>query len=118
GTRAVEFAILQNALPPVLLRLASRQQLASTPGKISEFANRSRWNETVANQTMAQQVSQPLAVLHICLPPGNVLDVSWICQHYLHGRLKHVEDGVPIITRALHHHLGTARFLQDRQSVV
>jgi hypothetical protein len=54
-----------------------------------------------------QQLSQPGRVADIGLAAGEDLDVAGVDQQQLEAcLLQHIPDGLPVLARGLHHHLG------------
>jgi hypothetical protein len=55
--------------------------------QVAQLADRLRRDEAGSQQTVLQQLGDPLAVGHVGLPSGDLLDVLGIDQHHLEMRL-------------------------------
>jgi hypothetical protein len=64
-----------------------------------------RGPKRLPQQSIGVQLQQPLAFLHVALPPGQILGVSRIHQPYLEtGLLQYVVHRYPVHPGRLHHH--------------
>jgi hypothetical protein len=65
-------------------------------GEIPQLPNRGGRNETRANQSVREQVGQPLAVLDVGLPARHRLDVMGIGEDHTETALEEIEDRLPV----------------------
>jgi len=78
------------------------------PHQLSDLTNLQRWDETGPQQTVPQQVSQPLTIFGIGLPARHGFDVMGVNEHHLQHAFQNVEDRLPVHTCALYRHVRAA----------
>ena len=105
---------LERLLEPVHFRAALVEQRRAVPGEFPQLALGPVRHEAGPQQSVPQQVGQPLAVLHVRLPPRHLLDMLRVNQQQLKAPLQQVEEGLPIDAGAFHRHM---RYPLRRQPV-
>ena len=115
STSATTFASLMLAVSSSLCtRLAAwtRSRMRLFRCRVSaHVADRWRRDEA-SDESMREQVRDPLAVLHIGLPARHGLHVVRIDQDYLKAPFKEVEDRFPVHACGLHRHVCARRVRQ------
>jgi hypothetical protein len=82
------------------------------PREIPQLPNRCRRHEATPHEPMLQQLGDPGAVLHVCLPAGDLGDLGGVDQETCERLLEEVEDRLPVDAGALHGHVRHAVGLQ------
>jgi len=101
---------------PVDLAGAHRTQLAPVARDQAQFAQVLRGDEARAHQAEARQHGQPLAVGHVGLAPGDVLDHVGVDDPGRDaGVLQMGVHALPVDAGALHHHQLHAQLGQPRR---
>src|SRR5436189_291363 len=81
-------------------------------GQVAQFANGLGGYKARSQQSMQQQIGNPLRILHVGLAPGHVLDVLCIGHDQLERSFQNGVDRFPVHPGALHGHVRAAFPLQ------
>src|SRR5213076_2416102 len=100
---------LQHLQQPVALRAPTLYQLAPVAGQVAQFANGLGGYKARSQQSMQQQIGNPLRILHVGLAPGHVLDVLCIGHDQLERSFQNGVDRFPVHPGALHGHVRADR---------
>ena len=102
-------AVFKELQEPVALGRLALHQLAAIA---QQLALRRRRNEALGDQPMADQIGDPLGVLHIGLAPRHVADVAGIADDQFEMPFQHGIDRAPVNAGALHADLRHPKLLQ------
>ncbi|KQB91405.1 hypothetical protein B4110_3718 [Parageobacillus toebii] len=119
GEDRAEFDIgrLEHFLNPVFLRSQLSDPLFAEAGKIPQFAN-IRWgDETFFNESMAEQLGDPLGVRDIGFSSRDIFDPLRIGQCQVDIALEEGEDRFPIHAGGFHGDMGNAMFFEPLKQV-
>jgi hypothetical protein len=105
---------LQQLQHPIARRRPDLDQRAPVAHQLAQVADRGRRHEALGDQTVADQLRNPLRVLHICLAAGHVLDVVGVAHDQVEVPLQHGVDRLPVHPRALHADVGDTVLGQPR----
>jgi hypothetical protein len=70
-----------------------------------QFAQLAQWggrHKALGDQPVADQIGDPLGVLHVGLAPGHVADVTGVTDDQIDMSLQHGIDRAPVDAGALH----------------
>jgi hypothetical protein len=87
-------------------------KVAAVASQITQLTLRNRRNKARTQQTVLQQLGDPLRILDVGLATGHVLDMGGIHQQHFKVAFQNVEDRFPVFARALHRHVRAASSLQ------
>jgi hypothetical protein len=88
------------------------RQTHAIPREVAKFTRRSRGHETPAEQSVPQQVRNPLAVFLVRLPTGHGFDVLRVHQQHLELLRKNVPHRLPVHAGRLHGYMRYAALLE------
>jgi hypothetical protein len=108
-TGELDVGSLQHFLQTVDDIGALRHEVGALAGQIAQVSLRTRRDETRFDEPMPQQLRQPGGILGIGLVAGHILVVTGVDHPQLEGAFQNVVDGLPILARALHSHMRTAK---------
>ncbi len=111
-TRQLDVGGLQQLEQTVALGRAGVDQLTPIAQQIAQLAHRLGRHKAAADQAVAKQVGDPLAVLHIGLAARHVLDVVRVADHQFEGPVQHCIDRLPVDPGALHRDMRAAVLLK------
>src|SRR5208337_4539497 len=80
--------------------------------KLAQLALRRRRNEALGNQSMADQIGDPLGILHIGLATRHVPDMPGVADDEVEMPFQHGIDRAPVNAGALHADLRHPKLLQ------
>jgi len=112
NARELDVGRLEELLQPVALRASALDEFSAVAQEIAQLTDRLRRHEALRDQAVPQQVGNPLAVLHVGLATGHVLDVVRIADDDLEVVLEHSMDRLPVDARRLHADVRAAIFTQ------
>ena len=110
--RQLDVGGLQQLEQPVALGRLALHQLAAVAQQLAQVAQRLRRHEALGDQAVADQIGDPLGILHVGLAAGHVADVPRIADDQLEMPLQHGIDRPPVDARALHADMRHTRLLQ------
>ena len=90
------------------VRVLPSTKPGSVPGQVTQFALPAWQNKAAFQQPVLQQLRDPLAVHHVALPPGHVLQALRIHQQDDKAALQDVVDRFPVHAGRLRRHVGNA----------
>lgn len=97
-------------MEPLRLAATLLDQPPSVADELAQLALTAVGDVAAAEEAVAEEVGDPLGVLHIGLAPGDGLDVAGVDDEQPEvGPLEQVVDRLPIDARALHRDLGHAQ---------
>src|SRR5215207_3357358 len=73
-------------------------------GEVPKLPDLFRWHEAGAHQPVLHKLADPLGVLDVGLPTGDVLEVPGVEKPQLEVVLQHVVDGLPVHSGGFHAH--------------
>src|SRR6266850_6211627 len=100
--------ILQHLLNAIRNAVDLLYQTHAIPREVAKFACWLRGHETPSQQSVLQQVRDPLAVFLVRLPTGHSFNVLRIHQQHLELLRKNVPHRLPVHASRLHGHMGYA----------
>ena len=103
---------LQELQEPVALGRLALHQLAAIAQQLAQLALRRRRNEALGNQPMADQIGDPLGILHIGLATRHVTDMPGVADDEVEMPFQHGIDRAPVNAGALHADLRHPKLLQ------
>ena len=103
---------LQELQEPVALGRLALHQLAAIAQQLAQFALRRRRNEALGNQSMADQIGDPLGILHIGLATRHVPDMPGVADDEVEMPFQHGIDRAPVNAGAFHADLRHPKLLQ------
>jgi hypothetical protein len=80
-------------------------QTLPVPGQSPQLANGAGRNEAGREQTMPQQIGQPLGINDIGLAGFVPFGVTGLGENHVQGPFQNVKDGAPLHPRALNRHV-------------
>ena len=89
-------------------------QGAAVTHHLAQAADRGRGHEALGDQAVADQLRDPLGVLHVGLAAGHVLDVVGVADGQVDVPLQHGIHRLPVDAGALHADVGDAVLGQPR----
>ena len=101
---------LQELQEPVALGRLALHQLAAIAQQLAQLALRRRRNEAL--EPMADQIGDPLGILHIGLATRHVTDMPGVADDEVEMPFQHGIDRAPVNAGALHADLRYAKILQ------
>src|SRR5438876_532802 len=104
--------ILQHLLNAIRNPVDLLYQTHAIPREVAKFTGGLRRHETPAEQSVLQQVRDPLAVFLVRLPTGHGFNVLRIHQQHLEPLRKNVPHRLPVHPGGLHGHMGYAALLE------
>ena len=104
---------LQELQEPVALGRLALHQLAAIAQQLAQFALRSRRNEALGNQPMADQIGDPLGTLHIGPATRHVTDMPGIADDEVEMPFQQGIDWAPVNAGALDADLLDRKLLQS-----
>src|ERR1700740_1450210 len=107
-----DVATLDHFLNAIGHRTLLAHQALTITRQFPQLSNLWRRNETGLQQTVAQQVRQPLRVFDIGLAPAQSMRMLGIDQDYLQRIFQYVEHRLPVNARALDRYVGAVGRLQ------
>src|SRR3954454_15418252 len=108
-----DFCMCCTARPASLTCRSRKRQMVRTYSHLLLQAER------VAHQSVSVQFHQPLALLHVGLPPRHIFSVLCVDQHHLNPMLfENVVESDPIHARRLHRHCVDSACLQPIRHLI
>src|SRR6266850_1626514 len=104
--------ILQHLLNAIRNSVDLLYQTHAIPREVAKFACWLRGHETPAEQSVLQQIRDPLAVFLVRLPTGHSFNVLCIHQQHLELLRKNVPHRLPVHSRGLHGRMRHAALLE------
>ena len=101
-----DVGVLQLLMDPVGHSRHLVRQLLAHPRQIPKLPLRQCGNEAPSQKPTLQQLGQPLAILHVRLAPGHVLDMARVYQNDLKLPLQDVVDRLPKHPGRFHSQVG------------
>jgi hypothetical protein len=107
ATEVIDASVLEQLLQALDLPAPDVDLRLAVAGELTELPDRWRWHKARAHHPVRDDVSQPLRVGHVGLPPRDVLHVVGVAQpHLIEEPLERVEDRLPVNAGRLHRHCG------------
>ena len=103
---------LQELQEPVALGRLALHELAAIAQQLAQLALRRRRNEALGDQPMADQIGDPLGILHIGLATRHVTDMPGVADDEVEMPFQHGIDLAPVNAGALHADLRHPKLLQ------
>ena len=98
----LDLGVLEHLLEPLHLACALLDLRLAVADDVAQLAQRPRWHEARAHQSVLDQLADPLRVLDVGLASGDVAQVTRVQQPALELVLEQEVDGAPVDTGRLH----------------
>ena len=85
-----------------------RTKLARWRARVAQVADRHGWDKTGTQQSVLQQLGQPLRIFDIGLTARHMLDMRRVDQQDFDYSFEDIEDRLPVFACALYRHVRTA----------
>jgi hypothetical protein len=108
----LDVGCLQELQEPVALRRLAFHQLAAIAQQLTQLTLWRRRDEALGDQPMADQIGDPLSVLHIGLATRHVTDMPGVADDEVETPFQHGIDRAPVNAGALHAGLRHPKLLQ------
>ena len=107
--RQLDVGGLQELQEPVAFGRLALHQLAAVAQQLAQLPQRLGRHEALGDQAVADQIGDPLGILHVGLAPRHVADVPGVADDQLEMPLQDGVDRAPVDARALHPDMRHAR---------
>ena len=110
--RQLDVGGLQELQEPVAFGRLALHQLAAVAQQLAQLPQRRRRHEALGDQAVADQIGDPLGILHIGLATRHVADVPGVADDEVEMPFQHGIDRAPVDAGALHADLRHPKLLQ------